>query len=129
MATEPGPWTLVLDMLGRPLTANGQHKRHPVAATRDRQPWRDCALNLALAQRIPRLERIAVTVQARYCTRRSPADIDASAPSVKGVLDGLVLAGVIPDDCPPFVASLTYLDPLLGTGLRDALIVTVEAAS
>lgn len=121
-------WTLVIDSLGRPLLANAAKKLHPVAETKARGRWRDTAMLLAIQARIPkRLPQIDVTVQARYGSRRSPSDCDATAPSVKGVIDGLVRAGVIADDCPPYVASVTYRAPLVGTGLRDALIVTVTA--
>lgn len=120
-------WTLTITELGRPLLANAVAKMHPVQASRERGQWRDAAAILARAERIPALPCIAVTAQARYRTRRSPSDCDASSPSVKGVIDGLVLAGVIVDDCPPFVASVTYLSPDVGTGLPDALIVTVAA--
>lgn len=124
---KPLSWRLVIDCLGRPLTANAMHKKHPVAVTRLRGEWRDAAAVLARAERIPALSRIDVTAQARYKTRRSPSDTDACSPSVKGVIDGLVLAGVIPDDKPPFVASVRYLAPMVGTGLADALVVWVEA--
>ena len=74
-------WTLTVDCCGRPMTANAADKMHPVAKAKARAVWRDATTILARAQRIPRMERIAVTVQARYRTRRSPSDTDACAPS------------------------------------------------
>jgi hypothetical protein len=123
---KPRSWRLEVDCLGRPLTANAMHKKHPVQVTALRGEWRDAATVLARAARIPALGRVAVTAQARYRTRRSPSDTDACSPSVKGVIDGLVAAGVVRDDKPPFVASVTYLAPVVGSGLADALIVWVE---
>jgi hypothetical protein len=128
MATDPDRWLMTLDQLGRPLTANGQHKRHPMAATKDRAQWRDATIWLARQQRIPTLERIKVTAQARYRTRQSPSDTDACAPTVKGCIDGLVIAGVIRDDSHEYVTEVRYLAPLIGTRLPDALLLTVEAA-
>lgn len=122
-------WTLTVDCCGRPMTANAADKMHPVAKAKARAVWRDATTILARAQRIPRMERIAVTVQARYRTRRSPSDTDACAPSAKGCIDGLVVAQVIPDDTHEHVSSVTYLAPLLGTGLPDALILVVEGAA
>jgi hypothetical protein len=118
-------WTLVIDTLGRPLLTNRVHRMHPQAAGKIRREWRDHATVLARAQRIPHLTAVAVTVQARYRTRTG-SDCDAPAPAVKGVIDGLVLAGVIPDDGPAWVHRVTYLACEVGTGLPDALIVTVE---
>lgn len=124
----PRQWTLTIDTQGRPLLANAAKKMHPIAESKARAAWRDTACVLARAGRIPPMPCIAVTAQARYKTRRSPSDCDATSPTVKGVIDGLVLARVIPDDCPPFVAWVKYLAPQVGTGLPDALVVTVEAA-
>lgn len=121
-------WLLVVDSCGRPLLSNAVAKLNGFAATRERAPWKDAATVLARQQRIPRLARISVTAQARYRTRRSPSDCDAPSPALKGVLDGLVVAGVIKGDCPPFVAWVKYLSPQLGTGLPDALVVLVEEA-
>lgn len=119
-------WSFTIDQLGRPLLSNKAAKMHPIAQSNARVPWRDATIVLARQQRIPRgLGSIDVVAQARYRTRRSPSDCDATAPTVKGVIDGLVRAGVIVDDKAPFVASVTYLSPLVGTGLPDGLIVTV----
>lgn len=121
-------WTLTLDMLGRPVLSNAVAKLPGVAQAAKRRPWRDATVVLARAERIPALPAIDLTAQARYRTRRSPSDTDACAPTVKGVLDGLVLAGIVPDDSPRHVASVTYLAPVTGTGLPDALIVTITEA-
>lgn len=121
-------WRLEITHLGRPLTANGMHKKHPIEVTRLRGEWRDAATVLCRAQRVPALSKIDVRAQARYRTRRSPSDTDACAPSVKGVIDGLVKAGVLEDDKPPFVRSVQYIAPQVGTGLPDALLVWIEEA-
>jgi hypothetical protein len=126
----PRSWSFTIDFLGRPLVANKAKKMHPIAESKTRAEWRDAAATLARAERIPKgLGAIRVTAQARYRTRRSPSDCDACAPSVKGVIDGLVVAGVIADDKPPFVQQVSYMACEVGTGLPDALIVTVEEAA
>lgn len=122
-------WSLVVDMLGRPLTANAAHRLHHIAATRARGEWRDAVTVLARQARIPRLSAIRVVAQARYETRKSISDCDAISPTVKGALDGLVAAGVIVDDRLPYVLRVTYEAPLVGTGLADALLLTIEEAS
>jgi hypothetical protein len=123
-------WSFTIDQLGRPLLSNKAAKMHPIAQSNARVPWRDAATTLAYQQRIPKgLGSIDVVAQARYRTRRSPSDCDATSPTVKGVIDGLVRAGVIVDDKAPFVASVKYLSPQIGTGLPDALIVWVTEAN
>lgn len=125
---KPRSWRFEITECGRPLLTNGTHRMQGVQATRARQVWKEAGWAHALEQRVPALSAIRVTVRPRYRTRKG-CDCDAPAPSVKGVLDGLVLAGVVPDDRPPFVQSVTYLACDVGTGLADALIVIVEEAS
>jgi hypothetical protein len=130
---KPGPggaseWTLEIDQLGRPILSNAAHKMHWQQAGKLRREWRDVAATLARAWRIGAQEAIGLTVWPRYPTRMVP-DVDAPSPSVKGVLDGLVLAGVIPDDKPPYVASVLYLPAVVAPGEPPALIVRVAVAS
>ena len=123
--TDRRTWRLEIDMLGRPLLANAANKMHFQDRDRIRADWRDATTTLARAQRIPRCAAIDIKVQARYRTRRTPGDIDSPAPTVKGVIDGLVNAGIIRDDKPPYIRSLLYVTPQIGTGLPDALIVWI----
>lgn len=62
----------------------------------------------------------------RYPDRRSLPDPDGIAPALKGVLDGLVDAGVVPDDSGVFVAAVTYRRPVVEAGSLPALIVLVR---
>ena len=59
---------------------------------------------------------------------RAAADSDRErfAPALKGVLDGLVDAGVIRDDSGEFVAAVTYRRPVVEAGSLPALIVLVR---
>jgi len=117
---------LVIDFCGRPLLANASHRMHPQEASRARRVWRDAACRLAQVRRIPHYEQITVTTWAEYPSRRSLPDCDGIAPSVKGAIDGLVLAGVITDDGPRFVRSITYLAPVVKPGATPALVVRVD---
>jgi len=51
---------------------------------------------------------ITVTVEPHQKGGR-PQDVGACNPSVKAAIDGLVDAGVLPDDSSMFVRSITYL--------------------
>lgn len=117
-------WLLELDMLGRPTLTNRAHNMHHHAVSADRRRWREAGALLARAQRIPALERIAVDCWGRYPGGNLP-DPDAVAPSLKGVLDGLVDAGVIPDDDGSHVAWVRYLAPVVDRSRLVALMVRV----
>lgn len=67
---------------------------------------------------------IAVTVQQLSKDRRWLQDVGAQMPAVKAVVDGIVEAGLIPDDNPQYLTALTFLRPdICG---RDGLRVTIE---
>lgn len=125
-AATLGPWTLVVDHLGRPTTTNRAHNMHHRAVSADRKRWREAGCVLARAARIPVLERVVVECWGRYPNRKSLPDPDAVAPALKGVLDGLVDAGVIRDDSGEFVDAVTYRRPVVEAGSLPALIVLVR---
>lgn len=121
-------WTLVIDQLGRPHTANAERRLHHHAAAAIRKKWNHTTAILAGAASIPRLTTVHIVAQGRYPGGNLP-DADALAPSVKGAIDGLVTAGVIPDDGPRNVLSVLYLAPIVEPGTRPALLLTVKRAS
>lgn len=104
-------WTLRYD--AKPVTMNqirtggGDHWTTRRAQT---QEWRETFGWLARSERIPPLEWMTVTVQ-HHCHRGPLADAGACMPSVKAAIDGLVDAGVIPDDDPEYLSRLTFLTP------------------
>lgn len=122
---KPHTWTLTLDQCGRPLTQNQAHRMHYRDVARVRRRWHDTAAWLARRRRIPALPAITVAAYGRYGTRRSLPDPDALAPTLKAVIDGIVAAGVIPDDTSTHVRSVTYLPPVVASGQADGLVVTI----
>jgi len=117
--------TVVIDFMGRPLLANQAHQMHHRTLAPIRKAYRDGAANLARAQHIEHRDAVTVTAHAEYPSRRSLPDADAIAPSVKSILDGLVDAGVIDDDGPNYVHSVTYLAPKVVPGCTPAVVVTI----
>ena len=88
--------------------------------------WRTALL--AVEQKIPALHAVTVTVVHETATRRI-VDTVACAPAAKAAIDGLVDAGLWPDDGPSFVTDVTFRPPRC-TG-RDALtliLMEVDAA-
>lgn len=110
----------------RPWTTNTErtwhyHKRaQTVRATRERWAW------LALAERIPRLERIEVIAAPLAKDRRWRPDVAACYPAVKAAIDGLVDARVILDDDDSRLASIKFL-PVEVVGY-DGLRLTIKEA-
>jgi hypothetical protein len=49
-------------------------------------------------------------------------DVAACNPAVKAAIDGLVDAGIVPDDSPAYLRSVEFLAPMKG---RDALTLYV----
>ncbi len=59
--------------------------------------------------------------------QRSQQDVGACFPAAKAAIDGLVGAGVIPDDTPDHVITLTFRAPVVGQG--DGLELVVSEAT
>ena len=112
---EAKPWTMN--------DARGQSNRWKEA---DRtKEWRGVFHLLALEAKVPALPSVVVTVLHETRTRTLP-DCGACAPAVKAAIDGLVDAGVIPDDTPEFLTEIRFMAPFK-TG-RDALVLILEAS-
>lgn len=130
---RPGPggateWLLTLDMCGPVFVTNASEKMHWKARQTKRAEWRDAATVLARAWRIPKgLSSILVTCWPRLPNMRAMPDPDAPSPSLKGVLDGLVVAGIIQDDRAPFVEEVRYRPARVERGLPPALLVQIRA--
>jgi crossover junction endodeoxyribonuclease RusA len=125
-------WTLTY--ASRPWTVNSEHQagtgRRHLGHIQVRRKlvaeWRDAFAKLALAQQIPPLGRIVVTVQ-QHCRDRRMPDPGACYPAVKAALDGLVDAGVIPNDTGAEVLSIEMLAPVVTKGV-DALELIIAPA-
>lgn len=96
----PRVWVLPLPWTKAPLSLN-QRLNH-YARYRLEQNVKHTAKALAQSKRIPRLDRCRVELV--YVPRdRRRRDEDNLVASLKPLCDGLVLAGVVPDDTPWFM--------------------------
>jgi hypothetical protein len=86
--------------------------------------WRTSACWEAVQAQVPKLDKVKITACPWLKGRRSQ-DVAACLPSVKAAIDGLVDAGVLPDDTPNHVLSLEFLPPALGAEV-DELVLTLE---
>ena len=109
---EQRPWTLNVERQGN------RWKRAALV-----KQWRGAFAELAIEAGIPAMQAIDVTAQPFLRNRAHMPDTGACIGAVKAAIDGLVDAGVIPDDGPDIVTELTFLAPQV-TGV-DALWLEV----
>jgi Holliday junction resolvase RusA-like endonuclease len=90
------------------------------------QQLKTAAWAKALQARLPALQRAEVTVEYQPPDRRR-RDPDNLAPTGKAAIDGLVLAGVLPDDDSEHVAAVRYvIGPLYALHPRGRIILRVR---
>jgi hypothetical protein len=127
VASVAPPQVFVLRHEKRPPTLNVERQQHRMVRAKWVREWRAVFNALALEAEIPPLQAITVTVQPELRNRASTPDTGACIGAAKAAIDGLVDAGVIPEDGPRVVRRLTFEAPVV-TGV-DALQLTVEELS
>ncbi|WIE65925.1 hypothetical protein DEI99_005145 [Curtobacterium sp. MCLR17_036] len=105
---ETGRWTLHLPWEAPPLTAN--QRMHHMARHRNVKAVRTASAMLAANARIPELPACRVTL-TWFVKTKHRRDADNIVPTLKALCDGLVDAGVVPDDTPDLMAKLM---PVIG---------------
>jgi len=116
-------WTLILP-LTRPLSLND--RTHYMVKAKQVSSLRRAVHVLARAQNIPHLEKAHVTLhyQPRDKRRR---DSDSLVATLKPAIDGIVDAGVIPDDTPEYVSwEPPIIHPPAPKARQGALWLTVQ---
>jgi hypothetical protein len=101
------PWLLNEERAGGRRGAGGQYGR--ARLTRE---WREAFANLCLEIQVPPLEWFTVEAIPICRDRRRP-DVGNIFPAVKAAIDGLVDAGVAPDDTDAFLHALTFRPALI----------------
>jgi hypothetical protein len=117
----PLKWDLLDEQ--RPWTANAErgwhyHKRADmVKSARTRFYY------LALQAAIPKQDQIIVMAQPLLKSRRSRPDVAACYPTVKAAIDGIVDAGIIPNDTDNHLSAIIFLPAEIGKieGLRVSI--------
>lgn len=99
MSAEISPPAVALELDGHPPPPNRLHT-HWVDAWRRTSAWRDAVCLLARARRPPKPYARARLVATLVYRRRPFRDRDNATASLKGAIDGLVLAGVLAGDGP-----------------------------
>lgn len=122
---------------GRPLTVNAIVNLHRMAWAKKTKEIREefalrafaernarPAVNEKAARRQTMFDMIDVEATPLHRDGRSPQDVAACAPHVKAAIDGLVDGGLIEDDDPTHLRSITFKQPCVcgEDGLR--LVIT-----
>lgn len=120
------PRTFELVFPGRPTTINEFIRLHRMKAHGITRDYRDQATWLARQAGMHRAKVSfieLVEVCPEYRTNRSLPDTGAAVLVVKAIVDGLVDAGVVPNDTPAYVGSQLHRPPALSTVGADQLVV------
>jgi crossover junction endodeoxyribonuclease RusA len=107
----------------RPLPANAYRRQHFQVRARYDREWRNSFGWRARQERVPALKAAIVTVY-QVCRRPPLPDVGACFETAKAAIDGLVDAGVLPDDDPAHLVALNFVAPTRGE--TDRLILVIE---
>jgi crossover junction endodeoxyribonuclease RusA len=110
----------------RPWTTNAERSMHYMKRAALIKDCRPRFFWLAKQHPIPALKRIKVHAYPLAKDRRWRPDVAACYPAVKAAIDGMVDAGVIPDDNDTYLASITFY-PVQIDGY-DGLRIVIEEA-
>lgn len=114
-------WTLVYPK--RPWTTNADRNMNPFKRAGTIKEWRGAFCDLALEQAIPLQDKIAIIVTPILPDRRIQ-DTAACNPAAKAAIDGLIDAGVIPDDTKEYLEFILFKPCEVVKG-KTALILEV----
>lgn len=109
----------------KPLTANKIRTYHYHKVATNMRAWKESFY--WLHKQNPHVFDTPIVVTVTHETKGRLPDVGSCMHTVKAAIDGLVLAGMIPDDNPKWLHAITFLAPKK-TG-RDALSLTIEKAS
>jgi crossover junction endodeoxyribonuclease RusA len=112
----------ILSYQRKPITTNAERAGNRWGRAEATKEWRHTFAWLARKERIPRMRWINVTVQP-FQKRGRLQDTAACNPSAKAAIDGLVDAGVVPDDSGEYVRQITFLPCVRGD---DQLTIIIQ---
>ena len=112
---------------GRVRSLNSERSAHWSKRAKDATNWREAFYWLGKQQRV---KFGSVNIVAEIIQKKPLADCGNGLPSIKAAIDGLIDAGVLPDDSPEFVRSILLLAPRVPQpGEVQCLILTLEEAT
>jgi crossover junction endodeoxyribonuclease RusA len=112
----------ILTYPSKPLTVNKERAGNRWDRAAHVKEWREAFAWIAKKERIPKMQWITVSAQPSQ-KRGRLQDVAACLPSVKAAIDGIVDAGILPDDSGEYVRMVTFLPCLRGD---DQLTIIIE---
>ena len=112
---------------GKLWTVNAERSGHWTSHRRKTAEWREAAAWEGLAAQLPRLS----SASFRFIPFQRAgvlADSGAHLPPAKAVIDGLVDAGLLTDDSPEFVPSITLDAPRRDKNEPEGLLVVIAGS-
>jgi crossover junction endodeoxyribonuclease RusA len=106
----------------KPVTTNAERAGNRWGRAAATKEWRETFTWLARKEKIPTMKWINVTAQPSQRMGRLQ-DTAACNPSVKAAIDGLVDAGIVPDDSGEYVRMITFMPAVRGD---DQLTLIIE---
>ena len=116
--------TYELTIAGQLWTVNAERNRHWAWRSTRAKQWRTDAFYTARAARIPPMDACTIVVRVEQAKGRL-ADPEAHSPPFKACLDGIVDAGVLPDDTGEYVREVTFCAPTRSADKIDKLVITI----
>lgn len=104
----------------RPWTTNAERNWHYMKRSKFVKEWRDAFAQMS-KNHAP-LKWASITIEP-WQKNGVLADVAACNPAAKAAIDGIVDGGILKDDSPQYLHSVTFLQPQKG---RDALIVWIR---
>lgn len=115
----------MVTMAAHPWSVNEQVRWHHQQRARQIRTWRQAFYMLTLQARVPRMEAAALHVRTTVAPPARLHDCGNEFYAVKAAVDGMVDAGVLADDSPQHLRSITFHAPVRGA--QHAMQVMVEA--
>lgn len=116
------PLRFTLEYPSRPWTTNAERRGNRYQRAALVKEWREAFFWLTKQANVPRLDAITITAEP-WQAKGILADTAACNPAVKAAIDGIVDAGVVPDDTSAHVHRITFLPTRKG---KDALVITID---
>lgn len=111
-----------IEYSARPWTTNAERSGNRWDRAKKTKEWRGAFHLLALEQKQVPLEWCEIIVEPWLKNRSGVQDTGACHPAAKAAIDGIVDSGILEDDTPDIVRSITYRAPKIG---RDALVLII----
>lgn len=109
----------------RPVSLNRSYGHSRYERTAHVIEWRNAFAWMAIQSKFPKLDVVDIIVETQMSGRLQ--DIGNCYVSAKAAIDGIVLAGVIPDDTGAHLRRLTFLAPeRIPPNKKDALTLIIE---